>query len=194
MHLNFVSLVRRRTSGSVKVTLLHDLQKFFLIHHSITIFVRVCKHLLEFGNAERLISLLGNTNQVLQGDSTSFFAVRLDELIRFQHIILWVFIENLVGHHLQELWIPDLSTAIIVHLSDHFLNLSRLGVAPKRFHRDGQLFHINIAISSDVKEVKGLLDVLLLFGIELCLLFSGADWHGNTGKMGLSDAVERTSL
>merc|ERR1719263_1108577 len=174
-----------KKSESEEITLLHDLEKLFFINHSISVFICVGKHLLQLGNAERLIRLLGNTDQILQGDSTCFVCFRLDQLICLQHVILGVFVEDLVRHHLQELWIPNLSAAIIVDLPDHLLDLPRLRVAPKRFHRDGQLFDIDIAISTDVEEVEGLLDVLLLFSIELCLLFSGADGHGGEEKFGL---------
>merc|ERR1719231_722134 len=141
---------------------------FFFIELSISILVGVSHHLLKFSIIQRLVSLLGNTLQVLEGDEASGIIVEQPEC--FQHILFRVLVQDLMCHHLQKFVKTNLSTAIIIHLCDHFLDLPWLGLASKRLHSNGQLLEIDTATSIDVKEVKRLLDFLFFFIIELCLL------------------------
>merc|ERR1719456_167305 len=177
-------LVMRRNSGSPECQRLHHGKKFFFIEHSISILICVIKHLLKLIIVQHLTRLLGNALHVLQGHCTCPVVIEEPECL--DHVILGVLVQDLVRHHRQEFWEPNLSRAIIIHICDHFLDLTWLGLAPKRLHRDGQLLDIDISTSVSVKEVKGLLDLLLLAFIERGLLFAASRFwrHGSKDRSG----------
>merc|ERR1719213_325277 len=175
-------IVTQSHKSSPQAQLLHHAEKFFFIEHAISITVRIFKHRLKLIISQRLISLPGNALQVLEGDTTC--VVIIEEPKGFQHVILGVLVQDLVSHHLQELVKSNLTAAIVIHLSNHFLNLPWLRLTPKRLHCDGQLLDVNVATSISVKEVKGLLDLLLLLLIELRLFLAAAFAHGHKKNLG----------
>merc|ERR1719449_114483 len=94
----------------------------------------------------------------------------VEEPESLEDLVLGVAIEDLVRHHLQELFIFDGARSVIVHIADHLLDLFFLGLEAERAHRDLQLLCIDVAAAIGVEEIEGLLDLLLLLLRQLLLL------------------------
>merc|ERR1712086_521174 len=95
-----------------KVRLLHDTKELFFIHLSIAITICLIDHLLKLLIGHPLPKLLCGTLQVLEGDFPSFIVVEQAEC--FQDLVLWIPVENLMGHHLEKFLVLDCATAVIV--------------------------------------------------------------------------------
>merc|ERR1719498_1280852 len=160
--------LKAANNSSEEVGLLHDAQEFFLVHLAITVAICLVDHLLELLICHPLTKLLRHALQVLEGDFSRF--VVIEEPERLQDLVLRIPVQDLVRHHLQELLVFDRSTAIIIHIRDHLLNLLLLRLETQSAHRHLQLLGVDGTAAVRVKEVEGLLDFLFLLFSELLLL------------------------
>merc|ERR1719498_212535 len=129
------------SSHSEEVCLLHDAQKFFLVHLTISIAVCLVDHFLKLLICHTLAELLGHTLEILERDFASFIIVEQTESL--EDFILWITVEDLVRHHLQELFVLNRAASIIVNVGNHLLDLLLLWLETKRTHGHLELFRVN---------------------------------------------------
>merc|ERR1719181_2419859 len=98
--------------------------------------------------------------------------VIIEEAESFQDFVLWISVQDLVCHHLEEFFILNGTTSIIIDVRNHFLNFLFLGLEAKCAHCNLELLGIDGATAIGIEEVKGLLDFLLLLLGKLLLLLS----------------------
>merc|ERR1719387_78155 len=161
-------LLRRSNISSEEVGLLHDPQEFFLVDLAVTVTICLVDHLLELLIRHPLPKLLSHALQVLEGDLPRLVVVEEPECL--QDLVLRVPVQDLVRHHLQELLVLDRPAAVVVDIRDHLLDLFLLWLETQSAHRHLQLLGVDRATAVGVKEVEGLLDLLLLLFGELLLL------------------------
>merc|ERR1719450_1212939 len=149
----------RRQRSSEEVGLLHDPQELLLVDFAVTVTICLVNHLLELLIRHPLPKLLRHALQVLEGDLPCLVVVEEPECL-----------QDLVLHHLQELLVLDRPAAIVIDIRDHLLDLLLLRFETQRAHRDLQLLGVDGATAVSVKEVEGLLDLLLLLLSQLLLL------------------------
>merc|ERR1719329_1549612 len=133
------SAVSRR---SEEVCLLHDTKEFLLIHLSVAVAVSLVDHFLQLLVGHALTKLLGNTLEVLESDLAGLIIVEKTEGL--QNLILRVAIEDLVSHHLQEFFVADGATSIVIHVRNHLLNLLLLRLEAKGSHGNLQLLGVDL--------------------------------------------------
>mmetsp|Transcript_56690 Transcript_56690/g.103705 ORF Transcript_56690/g.103705 Transcript_56690/m.103705 type:complete len:234 (+) Transcript_56690:60-761(+) len=156
--------------ASKEVGLLHDAEELLLIHLPITITISFIYHFLQLLICHAFTELLGNPLQIFERDLPGFIIIEQAE--GFEDLILWITIEDLVCHHLQELLILDGSTAIVIDIGNHLLNLLLLGLKAKGTHSNFQLFRVDGPTSISVEQVEGFLDLLLLLLCKFLLLLA----------------------
>merc|ERR1719440_1822688 len=144
---------------SEQVCLLHDAQEFLLIDLTIAITISFVDHLLELFISHALAKLLGDTFQVLEGNLASLIVIEKTEGLK--DLVLWVTIEDLVGHHLQEFLVLNGARAIIINIGDHLLDFFLLWLETKGTHGNLQLLGVNGSRAISIEQVKGFLDLLL---------------------------------
>mmetsp|Transcript_105635 Transcript_105635/g.128920 ORF Transcript_105635/g.128920 Transcript_105635/m.128920 type:complete len:240 (-) Transcript_105635:36-755(-) len=154
--------------GSEEVGLLHDAKEFFFIDLAISIAVRFIDHLLKFFIGHALPEFFRHALQVLEADLPSFIVVEEPEGL--QDFIFGIAVQDLVGHHLQELLITNGAGAIIIHIRDHLLNFLLLWLETQGPHGHLQLLGVDLATAIGVEQIEGLLNLLLLLIRELLLL------------------------
>merc|ERR1719456_1925509 len=155
-------------SGSEQVGLLHDTQELLLVHLTVTVAVRLIDHFLELFIGHALAKLLRDPLEILKRDLTSLVIVKETE--RLEDLVLWVPVQDLMGHHLQELRVLNSAASIIINIGDHLLNLLFLWLEAKCAHGHFEFFGVNRARTICVKQIEGLLDLLLLLLSQLLLL------------------------
>merc|ERR1719453_250028 len=155
---------------SEEVGLLHNAEELLLVDLTVAITVSLIDHLLKLLISHPLAELLGHTLQVLERDLAGLIIIEQAEGL--ENLILRITIQNLVGHHLQELFVLDGAASVIIDIGDHLLNLLFLWLESKGAHGDLQLLGIDGARAIGIKEVKGLLDLLLLLLSQLLLLLA----------------------
>merc|ERR1712039_505479 len=96
--------------GSEQVGLLHNAQELLFVYLTITITVCLINHFLEFFISHALAKLLRDTLEILERDLSRLVIVEQTE--RLEDLVLWVPVEDLMGHHLEELRILNSSAAI----------------------------------------------------------------------------------
>merc|ERR1719375_1964512 len=159
----------RATNGSSEqVRLLHDPKELLLVHFSISIAVSFVDHLLKLLVGHALAKLLCHALQILEGDLSRLVIVKQTECL--QDLILRVAIQDLVGHHLEELLVLDRPAAIVVDIGDHLLDLFLLRLEAEGTHGDLELLGVDGARAIGVEQVEGFFDLLLLLVGELLLL------------------------
>merc|ERR1711935_265249 len=126
---------------SEEISLLHDTQEFFLVDLAITITVSFINHFLQLFVGHPLPELLGHTLEILERDLSCLVIIKQTE--RLQDLIFGIAVQDLVGHHLQELLVLDGTTAIVVDVGDHLLNFLLLGFKAESAHGNFQLLRIN---------------------------------------------------
>merc|ERR1712151_1405473 len=154
-------------AASEQVCLLHDAQELFFIHFSITIAVCLIDHFLKFLVRHAFAKLLCHALQVLKRNLACFVIIEQTE--GFQNLILRVSVQDFVGHHLKEFLVTDGATTVFVNVRDHLLDFLLLGLKAERAHCYLQLLRIPMSRAVSVKEIEGLLDLLLLFLCEFLL-------------------------
>mmetsp|Transcript_105636 Transcript_105636/g.128923 ORF Transcript_105636/g.128923 Transcript_105636/m.128923 type:complete len:202 (-) Transcript_105636:36-641(-) len=153
---------------SEQIRLLHDAQEFFLVHLAVAVAVGFIDHLLQLLVCHPLSQFLGHALQVLEGNLSSLVIVEKAEGL--QDLILGIAVQDLVGHHLQELLITNGAGAIIIHIRDHLLNFLLLWLETQGPHGHLQLLGVDLATAIGVEQIEGLLNLLLLLIRELLLL------------------------
>merc|ERR1719305_820281 len=153
-------------TSSEEISLLHDTEELLLIDLAIS-FVN---HLLKLFISHSFSELLGHALQVFERDLPSLVIIEQPEGL--ENLILWVAIQDFMGHHLQKFFVLDSAAAIIVDVRDHLLNLFLLGLETKSAHGNLQLFGIDGTGAICIKQIKCLLDFLLLLLSELFLLLA----------------------
>mmetsp|Transcript_76321 Transcript_76321/g.192110 ORF Transcript_76321/g.192110 Transcript_76321/m.192110 type:complete len:202 (-) Transcript_76321:42-647(-) len=166
------SLLERRPAWVVseEICLLHDPQELFLVYLTISVAVSLVDHLLELLVGHALAQFLRDALQVLEGDLACLVIVEQAKCL--QDLVLGVAIQDLVGHHLQELLIADGATAVVVHVRNHLLDFFLLRLEAKGTHCHLQLLGVDLARPIGVKEVECLFDLLLLLLRQLLLLLA----------------------
>merc|ERR1712046_517014 len=154
--------------SSEEVCLLHDPKELFLVDLAVAVTVCLVNHLLELLICNPFTKLLRKALQVLEGDLSCLVVIEKTECL--QDFVLWVPVQNLVRHHLQELLVLDRPAAIVIDVRDHPLDLLFLRFESQGAHRDLQLFGVDGATAVGIKEVERLLDLLLLLLGEFLLL------------------------
>merc|ERR1712137_1041508 len=95
-----------------EVRLFHDAQELLFIDLAVTIAVGLVNHLLKLLICHPLTGLLRNAFQILERNFASLVIVEKAE--SFQDFVLGIAVQNLVRHHLQELFVTNRPTSIIV--------------------------------------------------------------------------------
>merc|ERR1740123_1370776 len=157
---------------SEEVRLLHDPQELLLVHLAVSVTVGLVDHFLELLVGHPLAELLGDPLQVLEGDLACLVVV--EEAEGLEDLVLWVAVQDLVRHHLQELFVAYRPTAVVVDIGDHLLDLLLLRLEPQGTHGNLELLGIDLSRAVGVKEVEGLLDLLLLLLRQLLLLLASS--------------------
>merc|ERR1712159_616404 len=130
-------------TGSEEIGLLHDAEELLLIDLAIAIAISFVDHLLKLLISHSLSKLLRHTLQVLERDLACLIVIKQPEGL--EDLVLGVAIQDLVGHHLQELFVLDGTTAIVVDVRDHLLNLFLLGLEAKSAHGNLELLRVDRA-------------------------------------------------
>merc|ERR1719330_363821 len=173
LELHFAPAVRLQASAwlrSEEVGLLHDPQELLLVPLAISVSVGLVDHLLKLLVGHPLPELLGDPLQVLEGDLAGLVVVEEPEGL--EDLVLRVAVQDLVCHHLQELFVAYRSTAVVVDIGDHLLDLLLLRLEPQGTHGNLELLGVDLSGAVGVKEVEGLLDLLLLLLRQLLLLLA----------------------
>merc|ERR1719498_351423 len=95
--------LKAANNSSEEVGLLHDPQKFFLVHLAVTVAICLVDHLLELLICHPLTKLLRHALQVLEGDFSRL--VVIEEPERLQDLVLLRFETQSAHRHLQLLGI-----------------------------------------------------------------------------------------
>merc|ERR1719311_541428 len=157
-------------AGSEEVSLFHDPQELLFVDFTIAIAVCFINHLLQFFIGHSLTKLFGNTLEVLERDLSRLIIIEEPEGL--QDLILGVAIQDFVSHHLQELFVLNGATAIIINIRNHFLDLLLLWLEAEGTHGNLQLLGVNGSRTICIKEIECLFDFLLLLLCELLLLLA----------------------
>merc|ERR1719282_1153180 len=72
---------------------------------------------------------------------------------RLQDLVLRITVQNLVRHHLQELFVSDGAAAVVVNVGNHFLDFLLLRLKTQCTHRDLQLLGVNFSTAVRIEEV-----------------------------------------
>merc|ERR1719162_650996 len=99
-------------SRSEEVGLLHDAEKLLFVDLTVSITISLIDHFLQLLICHAFTKLLGDTLKVLERDFSSLVVVKEAESL--QDFILRVAIQDLMGHHLEKLFILNGSTAISI--------------------------------------------------------------------------------
>merc|ERR1740120_136264 len=161
---------RRYREVSEEIRLLHDAQELLFVDLPVSVSVSFVDHLLQLLVGHPLAELLCDPLQILEGDLACLVVVKETEGL--QDLVFRIAVQDLVGHHLQELLVADGAAAIIVNVGDHLLDLLLLRLETKGAHRYLQLFAVDLSRAIGVEEVESFLDLLLLLLCELFLLLA----------------------
>merc|ERR1712100_417301 len=97
--------------SSEEIGLLHDAEELLLIDLAIAIAIGFVDHLLKLLISHSLSKLLRHALQVLERDLACLIVIEQPEGL--EDFVLGVAIQDLVSHHLQELFVLDGTTAIV---------------------------------------------------------------------------------
>merc|ERR1712032_1338601 len=121
MHASHVGLSRlikccaqTTRHSSEQISLLHDAQELLLIHFAVAIPVCLIDHLLQFFVSHTFAKFFCHPFQVLERYLSGLVVIEKAECL--QNFILWVPVQDLMRHHLQEFFILDSSTSVVVHI------------------------------------------------------------------------------
>merc|ERR1712028_159609 len=103
-------------SRSEEVGLLHDAEKLLFVDLTVSITISLIDHFLQLLIRHAFTKLLGNALEVLERYFASLVVVKEAESL--QDFILRVAIQDLMGHHLEKLFILNGTAAIIIHIRD----------------------------------------------------------------------------
>merc|ERR1712060_816333 len=96
---------------SEEVGLLHNAKELFLVYLTVSVTIRLVDHFLRLLVGHALAELFCHTLQVLKGDLASLVVV--EETESFQDLVLRITVQDLVRHHLQELFVADRAAAVV---------------------------------------------------------------------------------
>merc|ERR1719515_355378 len=119
-------------NSSEEVGLLHDPQELFLVDLPIPVTICLVDHLLELLIRHPLPKLLRHALQILERDLSRLVVIEEPECL--QDLVLRVPVQDLVRHHLQELFVLDRPAAIVIDVRDHLLDLLLLRFETQRAH------------------------------------------------------------
>merc|ERR1719261_48382 len=160
--------------SSEEVSLFHNAQELLLVHLAVAITICLINHFLKLFVGHPLSKLLRHALQILERNLASFIII--EETERLEDLVLGVTIQDLMCHHLQEFFIFNGTTAIVVDVRDHLLDFLLFGFEAECTHGHLELFGINGAGAIGIKEIESLFDFLLLFLSQfLLLLTSGVE-------------------
>merc|ERR1711941_103609 len=94
-----------KTNSLEEVRLFHDAEELLFIDLAVTIAVGLVDHLLKLLICHPLTELLRNAFQILERNFSSLVIVEKAE--SFQDFVLGIAVQNLVRHHLQELFVTN---------------------------------------------------------------------------------------
>merc|ERR1719188_1334796 len=191
MHASHVGLSRpikccaeTTLHSSEQVSLLHDAQELLLIHFAIPIPISLVYHLLQFFVRHTFAKFFCHPFQVLERYLSGLVVIEQAECL--QNFILWVPVQYLMCHHLQELFVFDSTTSVVINVRNHLLNLLLLWFKTQRTHGNFKLLGIDGARPIGVEVIEGFLDFLLLLLSKLLLLFAAgietAERHTSTQR------------
>merc|ERR1712217_890061 len=89
--------------------------------------------------------------------------VIIEKAESLQDFILWVTVQYLMCHHLQEFLIPDGATPIVIDIRNHFLDFLFLWLETESPHCHFQLLGIDFSRSVSIEEIKCFFNFLFLF-------------------------------
>ena len=145
---------------SEEVGLAHDTHELLLRDLAITITISLLDHLVDLVVGHVLSELLGDTLEVSERDLACLIIIEESEGL--DHLISWVSLRHLGGHHVEELVVVDDTAAVLVDILNHLLDLLSLGLETKGSHGDLEFLLVDVARAVSVEEIEGLLDLLLL--------------------------------
>merc|ERR1712153_154582 len=116
---------------SEEVGLSHDAHELGFVDHFLDLFV-----------GHVLTKLLGNTTEVMEVNLTSIIIVEESEGLH--HLFTGVSLGHFLGHHIHELGVLNDTGAILVNISDHFLDLFTLGLESESTHGDLEFLLVNV--------------------------------------------------
>lgn len=138
--------------------------KFLLGNDAISVGVGTIDHVLQDGVIGELSEILGHLPKVLECDEPSLLGIEGNEDL--VDLIPGFVVRGSGGHHVEELGEFDLSTSVLVQLSDHLIDSLCLGLNSKRvngnlelYARSSRTFGVNGASEISVEQVKGLFDL-----------------------------------
>merc|ERR1719145_251262 len=108
---------------------------------AITVPIRFVDHLLQFLIRHPLTEFLRHPFQVLERYLPGLVVV--EEAERFQDLVLRVPVQDLVRHHLEELFVLNSTTSVVIDVGYHFLNFLLLRFEPERAHSNFELLGID---------------------------------------------------
>jgi len=150
---------------SEEVGLSHDAHELVFVDLTVTVSVGFVDHFLDLLVGHVLTKLLGNTTEVMEVNLTSIIIVEESEGLH--HLFTGVSLGHFLGHHIQEFWEINNTTAIAVGISDHLADLLFLWLETESSHGNFEFFSINGTTAISIEEIKGLLDFLFLLLSEL---------------------------
>merc|ERR1719498_247212 len=115
-----------------EIGLLHDTEKFLFVHFTVTIAICFIDHLLQLLICHALSQLLSDTLQILEGNLSCLIIIEKAEGL--QDLILWIPVEDLVCHHLEELFVFNGPATVVINIGNHLLNLLLLGLETQGAH------------------------------------------------------------
>merc|ERR1719164_162536 len=154
--------------SSEEVGLLHDPQELLLVDLAVTVAICLVNHFLELLIRHSLPELLSHALQILEGDLSCLVIIEEPECL--QDFVFGVPVQDLVRHHLQELFVLDRPAAIVIDIRDHLLDLLLLRLETQGTHGHLQLLRVDGAAAVGVEKVEGLFDLLLLLLSQILLL------------------------
>ena len=102
-----------------------EVVEFFLRDNTITVSISSLDHFLKNSIVSQFSEVLGNFSEVLEGNEAGFLGVEGDEDL--VDLISALVVRRSGGHHVEEFIELNLSTAVLVELSNHLINSLGLG-------------------------------------------------------------------
>ena len=138
--------------------------KFLLGNDAVSIGVGTVDHVLQDGVIGEFSEVLGDLSEVLEGDESGLLGIEGNEDL--VDLIPGFIIGGSGGHHVEELGEFNLSTSVLVQLSDHLIDSLCLGLNSKRvnsnlelYARSSRTFGVNRTSEISVEQVKGFFDL-----------------------------------
>jgi len=140
--------------------LLHDAEELFLVDFIVTVTIGFINHFLEFVIRHVLTQFFGDALQVLERNLASLIVI--EEAESLHDFLARVALAHLSGHHGEELFEIDGAVAILVDVSNHFLDFVLVRFKSESAHGNLEFLGINGTRTVGVKQVERFANLLLL--------------------------------